>query len=278
MTFIDLLRAAERQNQSLLCVGLDPEPSRFPTHLRGDASKIFDFCAAIVDATADLAIAFKPQIAYFAAHRAEDQLERLVAHMRRTAAHVPVILDAKRGDIGSTAEQYAIEAFERYGADAVTLSPFMGFDSVTPYLKHHGKGAFLLCRTSNPGGDDFQNQRLADVAGQPRLYEHIASLAQGPWNLNGQLGLVVGATYPAEIERVRALAPTLPLLIPGVGAQGGDAAATVRAGWRPDAPIVVNSSRAILYASEGADFAAAARTAALETRALLQAAQAQSAH
>ena len=277
MTFIDLLRAAERQNQSLLCVGLDPEPARFPLHLRGDASKIFDFCAAIVDATADLAIAFKPQIAYFAAHRAEDQLERLVAHMRRTAAHVPVILDAKRGDIGSTAEQYAIEAFERYGADAVTLSPFMGFDSVTPYLKHHGKGAFLLCRTSNPGGDDFQSQRLADVAGQPRLYEHIASLAQGPWNLNGQLGLVVGATYPTEIERVRALAPTLPLLIPGVGAQGGDAAATVRAGWRPDAPIVVNSSRAILYASENADFAAAAREAALETRALLQAAQAQSA-
>ena len=277
MTFIDLLRAAERQNQSLLCVGLDPEPARFPLHLRGDASKIFDFCAAIVDATADLAIAFKPQIAYFAAHRAEDQLERLVAHMRRTAAHVPVILDAKRGDIGSTAEQYAIEAFERYGADAVTLSPFMGFDSVTPYLKHHGKGAFLLCRTSNPGGDDFQSQRLADVAGQPRLYEHIASLAQGPWNLNGQLGLVVGATYPTEIERVRALAPTLPLLIPGVGAQGGDAAATVRAGWRPDAPIVVNSSRAILYASEGADFAAAARKTALETRALLQAAQVQSA-
>ena len=278
MTFIDLLRAAERQNQSLLCVGLDPEPARFPAHLRGDASKIFDFCAAIVDATADLAIAFKPQIAYFAAHRAEDQLERLVAHMRRTAAHVPVILDAKRGDIGSTAEQYAIEAFERYGADAVTLSPFMGFDSVTPYLKHHGKGAFLLCRTSNPGGDDFQNQRLADVAGQPRLYEHIASLAQGPWNVNGQLGLVVGATYPAEIERVRALAPTLPLLIPGVGAQGGDAAATVRAGWRPDAPIVVNSSRAILYASEGADFAAAARQVALETRALLQAAQTQPTH
>jgi hypothetical protein len=145
-------------------------------------------------------------------------------HMRRVAPQVPVILDAKRGDIGSTAEQYAIEAFERYGADAVTLSPFMGFDSVQPYLKHEGKGAFLLCRTSNPGGDDLQNQRLASVEGQPLLYEHVARLAQGPWNLNGQLGLVVGATYPAEIERVRELAPTLPLLIPGVGAQGGDAA------------------------------------------------------
>lgn len=278
MTFLDMLLAAERQNRSMLCVGLDPEPARFPAGLQGQASKIYDFCAAIVEATADLVIAFKPQIAYFAAHRAEDQLEKLVAHMRRVAPQVPVILDAKRGDIGSTAEQYAIEAFERYGADAVTLSPFMGFDSVQPYLKHHGKGAFLLCRTSNPGGDDFQSQRLADVPGQPRLYEHIAQLAQGPWNLNGQLGLVVGATYPAEIERVRALAPTLPLLIPGVGAQGGDAAATVRAGWRTQAgqttaPIVVNSSRAVLYASAGADFAAAARGVAEQTRAQLHAAR-----
>ena len=277
MTFLDQLRSAERQNGSLLCVGLDPDPAKFPDPYRGNANRIYDFCAAIVDATADLAMAFKPQIAYFAAHRAEAQLERLIAYVRSAAPHVPVILDAKRGDIGNTAEQYAIEAFERYGADAVTLSPFMGFDSVAPYLKHHGKGAFLLCRTSNPGGDDLQSQRLASVEGQPLLYEHIAHLAEGPWNLNGQLGLVVGATYPAEIERVRALAPTLPLLIPGVGAQGGDAAATVKAGWRSDAngetvaPVVVNSSRAILYASSGPDFAAAARAEALRTRALLQA-------
>jgi orotidine-5'-phosphate decarboxylase len=273
MIFLDQLGAAERQNQSMLCVGLDPEPARFPGKLQGDASKIYDFCAAIIDATADLVISFKPQIAYFAAHRAEDQLERLMDHMRRTAPQVPIILDAKRGDIGSTAEQYAREAFERYGADAVTLSPFMGFDSITPYLKYHGKGAFLLCRTSNPGGDDLQNQRLASIEGQPLLYEHVARLAQGPWNLNGQLGLVVGATYPAEIERVRAVAPTLPLLIPGVGAQGGDAVATVRAGWRPDAPIIVNSSRAILYASSGDDFAEAARREATRTRDLLQAAR-----
>ena len=278
MTFLDMLRAAECQNSSMLCVGLDPEPTKFPAALKGDVSKIYDFCAAIVDATADLVMAFKPQIAYFAAHRAEDQLERLVAHMRRSAPQVPIILDAKRGDIGSTAEQYAIEAFERYGADAVTLSPFMGFDSVQPYLKYHGKGAFLLCRTSNPGGDDLQNQRLASVEGEPLLYEHIARLAQGPWNLNGQLGLVVGATYPAEIERVRAVAPTLPLLIPGVGAQGGDAVATVKAGWRgvdgeTVAPIIVNSSRAILYASPHEDFAQAARREALKTRNLLQAAK-----
>ena len=276
MTFLEQLQGAERQNGSLLCVGLDPEPSKFPASMKGDASKIYDFCAQIVDATADLAISFKPQIAYFAAHRAENQLEKLMAHMRRIAPHVPVILDAKRGDIGATAEQYAIEAFERYGADAVTLSPFMGFDSVQPYLKHHGKGAFLLCRTSNPGGDDLQNQRLASVEGQPLMYEHIAKLAQGPWNVNGQLGLVVGATYPAEIERVRSLAPTLPLLIPGVGAQGGDAVATIKAGYRQSngtttGAVIVSSSRAILYASSGDDFAQAARQEAMRTRDLLRA-------
>ena len=273
LTFLDMLDAAGRQNESMLCVGLDPEPTRFPGRLKDDVNKIYDFCAAIVDATADLVIAFKPQIAYFAAHRAESQLERLMQHMRRAAPQVPIILDAQRGDIGSTAEQYAIEAFERYGADAVTLSPFMGFDSVAPYLKYAGKGAFLLCRTSNPGGDDLQNQRLSSVAGEPLLYEHVARLAQGPWNLNGQLGLVVGATYPAEIERVRSVAPSLPLLIPGVGAQGGDAVATVRAGWKPGAPIIVNSSRAILYASQGDDFAGAARRVALTTRDVLQAAR-----
>jgi orotidine-5'-phosphate decarboxylase len=278
MTFLEQLIDAERRNQSMLCVGLDPEPSKFPAHLQGDVSKIYDFCAAIVDATADLVISFKPQIAYFAAHRAEDQLEKLIQHMRSTAPHIPVILDAKRGDIGATAAQYAIEAFERYGADAVTLSPFMGFDSVQPYLAYHGKGAFLLCRTSNPGGDDFQAQRLSSVAGEPLLYEHIAKLAQGDWNTNGQLGLVVGATYPNEIERVRKVAPHVPLLIPGVGAQGGDAVATVKAGWKQTngettAPIIVNSSRAVLYASNGADFADAARKVAMQTRDVLQAAR-----
>jgi orotidine-5'-phosphate decarboxylase len=274
MTFLEMLQAAQRRNRSMLCVGLDPEPTRFPAELKDDASRIYDFCARIVDATGDLVIAFKPQIAYFAAHRAEHQLEQLMRHLRANFPQVPVILDAKRGDIGSTAQQYAIEAFERYGADAVTLSPFMGFDSVQPYLKYPDKGAFLLCRTSNPGGDDLQNQRLATVDGEPLLYEHVARLAHGPWNLNGQLGLVVGATYPAEIERVRAIAPALPLLIPGVGAQGGDAVATVRAGWREDAPIVVNSSRAILYASNTWDFALAARREAVRTRELLEAAKA----
>lgn len=270
--FTDKLRRAWRERDSLLCVGLDPDVKRMPAPLRSHPDAIFEFCRAIVDATGDLVCAFKPQIAHFAAERAEHALERLMRHVAEHHPRAVRILDAKRGDIGSTAEQYAKEAFERYGADAVTLSPFMGLDSIEPYLAYHGKGAFLLCRTSNPGGDDLQNQRLASIDGQPLLYEHVARLAQGPWNRNGQLGLVVGATYPQEIERVRSIAPTLPLLIPGVGAQGGDAVATVRAGLRPDGPIIVNSSRAILYASGGDDFATAARHEALRTRAVLQAA------
>ncbi len=275
MNFTDKLARAERANDSMLCVGLDPDPARFPAPWEGNPEHILDFCSAIVDATKDLVIAFKPQIAYYAAHRAEAQLERLIAYIHQNAPDVPVILDAKRGDIGSTAEQYAAEVFGRYGADAVTLSPFMGFDSIEPYLAYEGKGAILLCRTSNPGSADLQGQRLA---GGDTLFERIARLASGEWNRNGQLGLVVGATFPAEIERVRELAPTLPLLIPGIGAQGGDAAATVRAGWRHDgtrtvAPIIVSSSRAVLYASAGADFAAAARAAALASRDQLNAAR-----
>ena len=280
MKFTEQLAAAERANDSLLCVGLDPEPAKFPGAWKGDAARIFDFCAAIVDATKDQAIAFKPQIAYFAAHRAEDQLEALIAHIHAVAPQVPVILDAKRGDIGSTAQQYAREAFERYRADAVTLSPFMGHDSIEPYFDYPDKGLILLCRTSNAGGSDLQAQRLVGADGHPGdlLFEHVARLAQGAWNRTGQLALVVGATFPAEIERVREIAPTLPLLIPGVGAQGGDAAATVRAGWRSQGghttgAIAVNSSRAILYASHADDFAAAARQVAEATRAQLNAAR-----
>ena len=283
MNFTEHLARAEQANDSMLCVGLDPDPSRFPPPWQGDSRRIFDFCAAIVDAAKDLVIAFKPQIAYFAAHRAEEQLERLIAHIHAVAPDVPVILDAKRGDIGSTAEQYACEVFQRYRADAVTLSPFLGYDSIEPYLRFPGKGVILLCRTSNPGGDDLQAQRLASG---DRVYEHIARLAGSAWNSGGQLGLVVGATYPAEIERVRELAPTLPLLIPGIGAQGGDAAATVRAGWRGTAgrstgPIIVSSSRAVLYAGQGVDhnadqeagFAQAARAVAQATRLALNAAR-----
>lgn len=273
MTYLARLQAATRH--SLLCVGLDPEPSKFPGDWQGDARRIADFCCAIVDATHDLAAAFKPQIAYFAAHRAEDQLERVIAHIRAKAPQIPVVLDAKRGDIGATAQLYAREAFERYGADAVTLSPYMGYDTIEPFLEYEDRGVFVLCRTSNRGGDDWQMQRLADVEGQPRLFEELARRAQNEWAKRpGQIGLVVGATYPREIERVRQLAPTVPLLIPGVGAQGGDAETTVKAGWRADGPILVNSSRAILYAGQGLDdFAAHARAVALATRGQLHAAR-----
>ena len=280
MSFRAALAAATARHESMLCVGLDPEPAKFPLAWRGDERCIFDFCAAIVDATADLVCAFKPQIAHFAAARAEEALERLVAHIHQRAPGVPVILDAKRGDIGSTAAMYAREAFRRYRADALTLSPFMGLDSLEPYSAlaeggaYAGKGLILLCRTSNPGGSDLQAQRLE--GGEP-LFERVARLAATEWpqRLGGsELGLVVGATYPDEIARVRALAPTLPLLIPGVGAQGGEAAATVRAGWQPDGPIVVNASRAVLCAGgdapEMAAFANAGRAAALALRGQLQ--------
>lgn len=261
--FIEKLRAAWRQSGSLLCVGLDPEPSRFPSSLAGRADPLFDFCREIVDATAPYACAFKPQIAYFAAQRAELQLERLIEHIHRQHPHLPVILDAKRGDIGSTATQYAREAFERYAADAVTVNPYMGFDSIEPYFEYPDRGVVVLCRTSNPGGSDLQ---FLDAGGQP-LYQVVARLAAEKWNAGGQLALVVGATFPNEIAEVRRLVGDMPLLIPGIGAQGGDVEATVLAGRSADGTgMIINSSRSILYAGQGADFAQAAANAARALR------------
>ncbi len=263
MHFMTALRAAWRQRDSLLCVGLDPDPARFPAHLKGRPDGVFEFCRAIVDATADLVCCFKPQIAYFSAHRAEDQLEALIAHIHAAHPGTPVVLDAKRGDIGSTAEQYAVEAFERFGADALTVNPYMGRDSVEPYLGRPDKGVIVLCRTSNPGGSDLQ---FLDVGGE-QLFERVARLVADEWNGHGNCALVVGATFPGEIARVRELAGDMPLLVPGVGAQGGDIEATVRAGRTTDGTgLMINSSRAILYAGDGEDFAEAARRAARDTR------------
>jgi len=275
LPFTEMLAAAWQKNNSLLCVGLDPDPAKFPAHLKGraegDNSAIFEFCAAIVDATADLACAFKPQIAYFAARRAEDQLEALIAHIHEKHPGIPVILDAKRGDIGSTAEQYAVEAFERFRADAVTVNPYMGRDSVEPWLAWPDRGVILLCRTSNPGGSDLQFLEVGNPGGGPgtqeRLYERVARLAANDWNSSGQIGLVVGATFPAEIARVREIVGDLPLLVPGIGAQGGDIEATVKAGQTADGSgLMINSSRAIIYAGQDENFAAAARRVAQETR------------
>jgi len=265
MKFSEMLAGAWQQNNSLLCVGLDPDPAKFPAHLKDQPDAIFRFCTEIADATADLACAFKPQIAYFAARRAEDQLEALIAHIHAKHPGVPVILDAKRGDIGSTAEQYAIEAFERYQADAVTVNPYMGRDSVEPWLAYADKGVILLCRTSNPGGSDLQFQKVG--VGNTPIYELVAHMVAQDWNTTGQCALVVGATFPGEIARVREIVGDLPLLVPGIGAQGGDIEATVKAGkTAAGTGLMINSSRAILYAGKGEDFAAAARRVAQDTR------------
>lgn len=257
------LNAAWSASQSMLCVGLDPDPALMPKHLAGSPQGTFDFCKAVVDATAELVCAFKPQFAYFAAQGAEQQLEQLCGYIRDAAPHALLILDAKRGDIGPTAEQYAKEAFVRYGADAVTVNPYLGTDSLEPYLRYHEHGVFVLCRTSNPGSGDFQS---LDVGGEP-LYCRVARRAAEEWSALGECGLVVGGTYPVELRTVRSIAADLPVLVPGIGAQGGDIAATVDAGCTDDGfGLVINSSRAILYASSGRDFAEAASGRARSTR------------
>jgi orotidine-5'-phosphate decarboxylase len=259
MSFIETLKTSWQRNASLVCVGLDPEPAKFPQHLRDRPDAIFEFCRVIVDATADLVCCFKPQIAHFAAHRAEGALERLIAHIHSAHPGVPVILDAKRGDIGSTAAFYADEAFQRYDADAVTVNPYLGRDALEPFLSRADKGVVILCRTSNAGARDLQD---LDVGGK-KLYQHVARKVASEWNANGNCMLVVGATYPGELADVRAMVGDMPLLVPGVGAQGGDVEAVVRQGATKDGTgLVISSSRAILYASSGADFAAAARKAA----------------
>ena len=263
--FIDKLAAAWTANDSLLCVGLDPDMEKLPEQLQWEPNAIYTFCKGIIDATADLACAFKPQIAYFAALRAEEQLEAICNYLREHYPHIPIVLDAKRGDIGATAEQYAREAFERYRADAVTVNPYMGFDSVAPYLEWKDRSAIVLCRTSNPGGSDLQ---FLNIDGQP-LYQHVARMVAEKWNTNGQCGLVVGATFPNELEQVRRIVGDMPLLVPGIGAQGGDIPATVAAGkTAAGAGMMINSSRAILYAkpAAGEDYIQAARRVALETR------------
>jgi orotidine-5'-phosphate decarboxylase len=272
-TFYQQLQSAWASQGSMLCVGFDPDPKRLPAPLQGKPEGIFEFCREIADATADLVCSFKPQFAYFASQRAEAQLEKLIRHLKDKYPHIPVILDSKRGDIGSTADHYALEAFERYGADAITVNPYMGFDTIEPYLKHTGKGVIVLCRTSNPGGSDLQFLNVSP-SGEP-LYLHVAKLAATQWNGSGQIGLVVGATFPEEITKVRAIVGDMPLLIPGIGAQGGDIEATVKAGAVADKPgtgMIINSSRAILYAGSGADFAQAARAVAISTRDALRAA------
>lgn len=263
MTFIEKLKHAWATQNSLLCVGLDPALDRIPAQLRNNEMPLFAFNKAIIDATAEFACAFKPQIAYYAGIGAEAELERTIAYIHETQPSVPVILDAKRGDIGATAEQYASEAFDRYKADAVTVNPYMGGDTLQPFLKRADKGAIILCRTSNPGAADIQNFE----SNGKKLYQHVAEKAAAEWNANGNVLLVVGATYPRELGEVRALIGDMPLLVPGIGAQGGDVEQCLVNGRTADGTgMVINSSRGIIYAGDGEDFAAAAGEAAKKLR------------
>jgi orotidine-5'-phosphate decarboxylase len=264
VSFSDKLAAAWKSSNSLVCVGLDPEPKKFPDRFRDAPGGIFEFNKAIIDATRDLVCAYKPQFAHYAAHAAENQLEHTIDYIKTTAPNAIVILDSKRGDIGSTAEQYAHEAFERYDADAVTVNPYLGRDSVEPFLKHADKGVIILCRTSNGGARDFQD---LNVGPDRKLFQHVAETVAKEWNAAGNCMLVVGATYPEELADIRARVGDLPFLVPGVGAQGGDVAKVMAAGkTSAGTGLVISSSRAVLYASSGDDFANAARKAAKDLR------------
>jgi orotidine-5'-phosphate decarboxylase len=263
-SFMDRLRDRWHDADTLVCVGLDPEPAKFPARFAGQPNAIFEFCRDIVDATAEHACAFKPQIAHFAAAEAEEALRMLILHIRLRHPRVPVILDSKRGDIGSTAQHYAREAFERYAADAVTVNPYMGRDSAQPFLDHADKGVVILCRTSNPGAGDLQDLL---VDGRP-LYQHVAAKVAREWNEHGNCALVVGATWPEQLREVRTIVGDhVPFLVPGVGAQGGDVRAVVSNARNRDGDgLVISSSRAILYASAGDDYAEAAANAARALR------------
>lgn len=260
MPFYKKLQQAWESTGSMVCVGLDPHLDRIPASLRSARRPLLQFNKALIDATLPCVCAYKPQFAYYAAENRLDELVETIAYIRETAPGRLIILDAKRGDIGSTAVQYAREAFEVYKADAVTVNPYMGGDTLEPFSADPGHGVVVLCKTSNPGSAELQDLELA--SGQP-LFLEVARKAATTWNHNRNLALVVGATYPAELARVRETAGDLPLLVPGIGAQGGDLEGTLRAGLRADGwGLLINSSRGIIHASSGPDFAHAAGKAA----------------
>jgi len=259
INFRQQLLKTRTANNSLLCVGLDTDPKRIPDTLKTNSQSVFEFNRQIIDATYDLVSVYKPQIAYYGSEGREDELLATIEYIH--SKQVPVILDAKRGDIGSTAEQYAREAFERFNADAVTINPYLGLDAMQPFLDYQDKGVIILCRTSNPGGADLQNLKLE--SGQ-HLYEYVAELAATHWNQHNNVNLVVGATQPQELAQIRQIVGEMDLLIPGIGAQGGDVAATMKAGGADN--MMISSSRGIIYAGNGTDFALKARQAAIATR------------
>jgi orotidine-5'-phosphate decarboxylase len=262
MNFYSKLEKSWAKSGSLACVGLDPLISKMPTHLQENRNSIFEFNKAIIDATADIVCAFKPQIAYFSSQKAENALEETIAYIHENYPDVPVILDAKRSDMDSTAEQYAIEAFDRYKADALTVVPFQGTDAIKPYLDRKDKGIILLCKTSNPGSSDLQDLR---VDGEP-LFRLIARRAANDWNTNNNVALVVGATQPNDLREVRKLIGKMPVLVPGIGAQGGNLESTVLYGTNQNnTGLIISASRSVIYASTGEDFAEKARMVVLKT-------------
>ena len=259
MNFLEKLITASRKNKSLLCIGLDPDAKLMPANMN-----VFEFNQAIIDATSDLVCAYKPNFAFYEA-LGNEGLDALRQTVKDIPSNIPVIGDAKRGDIGNTAKAYAKAIFDDFGFDATTVSPYLGFDSIEPFIQYHDKGVFILCRTSNAGGTDFQALRCLEHE-QRSLFEVVA-LKASEWNVHGNIGLVVGATYPEELKLIRQSHPDIPLLIPGIGAQGGDLALTVRYGVDTQGErAIINSSRQIIYASRERDFAEAARHAASELR------------
>ena len=264
MTFMEKLSAAWKKSNSLVCVGLDPDLKKMPECVTSRKYPIFEFNKAIVDATASDVCCYKPQAAYYAGQDADGQLLMTMEYLSKNYPEIPVILDAKRADIGNTTQMYALEAFGRYGADAVTVNPYMGMDALKPFLDYADKGVVVLCRTSNKGAKEIQELKLENGM---ELYKHVAALISGPWNYNGNTMLVAGATFPQELGEIRRIVGTTPLLVPGIGAQGGDLEGVLKYGLTEDKTgLVINSSRGIIYASSGSDFAEKAAAACRELK------------
>lgn len=245
MSFMEMVKKRWNENNTLVCVGLDPDLGKIPSKYRSSETPLFDFNKDIIDQTAEYACCYKPQIAYYNGVGLEKDLELTIDYIHNNYPGIPVILDAKRGDIGSTAEMYVKEAFTRYKADSVTVNPYMGGDTLQPFLNEKDKGTIILCRTSNPGAIDLQD---LIIDGKP-LYMHVAKKATEEWNKNKNILLVVGATYPEELAKIRSVIGDIPFLTPGIGAQGGDVEKAVSAGKTPDGTgMIINSSRGIIYA------------------------------
>ncbi len=261
MKFSEKICLEQKNKKSLLCVGLDPELSKIPEDIQKSHAPLFNFNKAVIDATADLACCYKPQFAHYAAHGREKELEATISYIKKTYPDIPVILDSKRGDIGNTAKYYAMEAFDRYHADAVTLSPYLGFDAIEPFLQWKDKGLIILCKTSNPGSSLLQDIPAPDE----KLYIKVAK-AVASWSSQGDFALVVGATYPEVLKDLRETVPELPFLVPGIGAQGGDLKATLENGMKKTGDLIISSSRGIIHAGSGADFERKAREAAEKLR------------